>query len=195
MGKTVKTPTKKPDTGEGDQDGFWVFGYGSLMWNPGFPYLEAAPARIFGFRRSLCVISTNYRGTEQNPGLVLGLDNGGSTDGLAFLVADEHINETLAYLDDREQITKVYCPHFACAHLKDGRKVRAYTFVVRHGHGQYAGNLSREETARMIVNGKGERGRSLDYVANTVAHLDELGIKDTELHRVLELAQTLKKAL
>ncbi len=167
---------------------FWVFGYGSLMWDPGFAYAEVAPARIYGFHRRLCVLSTIYRGTPEKPGLVLGLERGGSCTGRAFRVRTQHLNETLAYLDEREQLTKVYCPHIAATRLSDERIVQGYTFVVRHEHEQYAGKLSLDEQARLIAQGVGKRGSSLDYMINTIKHMNELGIKDTPLHRILEKA-------
>lgn len=173
-------------------DEFWVFGYGSLIWNPGFTFVEKMKAKIFGFHRCLCVVSTAYRGTNENPGLVLGLDRGGSTTGIAFRVDKKHVNEVLAYLEDREQITKVYCPHFAKAHLTDGRTVRAYTFITRHEHEQYAGPMSMEKCAKMVASGVGERGSSLEYLANTVEHLEQMGIKDTDLHKVLKMAKEIK---
>lgn len=166
----------------------WIYGYGSLMWNPGFPYVEDRPALIHGYHRSLCVQSTSYRGTPDNPGLVLGLDRGGSCCGRAFLVAAKHVNATLAYLDEREQVTKVYCPHFIDAQLNDGRTVTTYTFVVRREHEQYV-KLSIDEQARLVAAGKGDRGTALEYLANTVEHIDELGISDTQLHEVYAKAQ------
>ncbi len=169
----------------------WIFGYGSLMWNPGFPYVEDQAALIHGYNRSLCVRSTEYRGTAENPGLVLGLDKGGSCCGRAFRVAAKHVNTAIAYLDDREQVTKVYCPHFVTAKLADDREVSAYTFVVRREHEQYV-HLDLEEQARLVANGKGDRGTAMDYLASTVEHIDELGIKDSDLHKVLEMARALK---
>lgn len=175
------------DNGLQSDGDFWVFAYGSLMWDPGFPFAESAPGLIHGFHRCLCVLSTIYRGTPDRPGLVLGLDRGGSCAGRAFRVAPEHVNDTLSYLDEREQVTKVYCPHFVDVKLGDGRCVKGYTFVVRHQHEQYV-HLGQEEQARLVAQGVGRRGRALDYLANTIRHLDDLGIKDGPLHQVLEMA-------
>lgn len=169
----------------------WIFAYGSLMWNPGFPYRESMAGIIDGYHRSLCILSTHYRGTPDNPGLVLGLDRGGSCCGRTFLVAPEHVASTVAYLDEREQVTKVYCPHFVDVKLSDGRRVQGYTFVVRHEHEQYV-RLSTEEQARLVAHGVGERGTALDYLANTVEHINALGIKDTPLHQVLTRAKVLQ---
>lgn len=168
---------------------FWVFAYGSLMWNPGFPYLEAQAGRIDGYQRSLSVLSTIYRGTPERPGLVMGLDRGGNCNGLAFRVAPEHVSDTIAYLDEREQVTKVYCPHLFDTHLGDGRWVQAYTFVVRREHEQYAGEMSLEQQARLVAQGVGNNGRAIDYLANTLAHIEELGFSDQQLVKVLELAR------
>ena len=101
------------------------------------------------------------------------------------------VSEQDPRLDEREQVTKVYCPHFFDTKLKDGRIVKAYTFVVRREHEQYAGQLSLEEQARLVAQGVGEKGPAIDYLINTVQHIDELGIKDTDLHKVLKMAQKL----
>lgn len=170
---------------------FWIFGYGSLMWNPGFPHIDDRPALLDGYRRTLCVSSTIYRGNPDKPGLVLGLDKGGSCCGRAFHVAPEHMNDTLAYLEEREQVTKVYCPHFLDVTLNDGRTVNAYTFVVRHDHDQYAGHLNVEQQAQMVAQGIGDKGTALDYLTSTINHIDELGISDPQLHEVFELAKSL----
>lgn len=171
----------------------WIFAYGSLMWNPDFPYTESAVGLVHGYHRSLCILSTHYRGTHENPGLVLGLDRSGSCCGRAFLVASAHVASTVAYLDEREQVNKVYCPRFVHVKLSDGRCVQGYTFVVRHEHEQYV-RLSREEQARLVAHGTGERGAALDYLASTVEHIDALGIKDTALHQVLARAKALRHA-
>ena len=138
-------------------------------------------------------MSTQYRGTTETPGLVLGLDEGGSCCGRAFHVAPEHVNDTLAYLEDREQVTKVYCPHFLDVTLNDGRTVTAYSFVVRREHNQYAGHLSVAQQALMVAQGVGHRGTALDYLANTIEHIDALGISDPQLHDVLQMAKALEK--
>lgn len=172
-----------------DQE-FWVFGYGSLMWNPGFPFVEKAAGQIHGYHRRLCVLSTIYRGTPDKPGLVLGLDQGGSCCGRAFRVAPQHVNETLTYLDEREQVTKVYTPHFLDVKLSDGRDISGYTFVVRREHEQYV-HFDLEEQARLVAQGTGKKGPALDYLASTIEHIDELGIHDQHLHEVLEMARGL----
>lgn len=166
---------------------FWVFGYGSLMWRPGFAHVETHRARLHGFRRSLCVWSHVYRGTPERPGLVLGLDRGGSCVGLAFRVPLELREEVLAYLRDRELVTSVYIERTLPVRLESGENVAAVTYVVDRGHGQYAGNLD-EPTAAGIVSGAvGRTGPNEEYVLNTVSHLRALGIRDHWLEEVQRL--------
>ena len=172
--------------------GFWVFGYGSLMWRPGFPYRESRPARLFGFHRALCVYSVRYRGTHAKPGLVLGLDRGGSCVGRVFRVAARDAKRTLAYLHEREMPHRVYDPSWLRVVTPKGA-VRAYVFVVRRDHPQYTGRLSLKRTVALVLAGRGIGGACLDYLRETVRHLDELCVADTELHRVL--AATEKAAM
>ncbi|MEN3975628.1 gamma-glutamylcyclotransferase [Emcibacter sp. SYSU 3D8] len=169
-----------------EQDNLWVFGYGSLMWRPGFDYLEAQPARLHGFHRSFCVYSWHHRGTRQQPGLVLGLDRGGSCLGRAYRIAPENAGAVVDYLDEREMVTAVYRPVRHVVRLP-GRMVAARAYVVDRGHPQYAGKLSLEEQARQIDGARGVSGVNIDYLASTVAHLDEMGISDGPLHRVWRL--------
>jgi cation transport protein ChaC len=156
----------------------WVFGYGSLMWRPGFAYLDRHRARISGYHRALCVYSHVHRGTPEQPGLVLGLDRGGSCRGIAFQVAAAARDETVAYLRAREQVTGVYLERVLPAILDDGRRVAALAYVVDRGHDQYAGRLSPDDVLRHVRQGVGVSGANPDYVRNTAAHLDELGVHD-----------------
>lgn len=169
-------------------DDLWVFAYGSLMWNPGFDFVERAPARLIGAHRSLCVRSVHWRGTPEQPGLVLGLDRGGSCIGIAFRVAAENAQATLAYLRAREQVTNIYKEERRRVWLRDGsgRALTAVTFLVDRGHSQYAGRLSLEERVRIVRQGHGHGGPNGDYVRATVEHLAELGIRDEELSAVVE---------
>jgi cation transport protein ChaC len=163
---------------------FWVFGYGSLMWRPGFAHTETSRARLFGFRRSLCVWSHVYRGTPERRGLVLGLDRGGSCVGLAFRVPHELRDEVLAYLRDRELVTSVYLERMLPIRLEGGETAAAVAYIVDRGHEQYAGNLD-EPTAASIVSGAvGQAGPNEEYVLNTIAHLKALGIRDHWLEEV-----------
>jgi cation transport protein ChaC len=163
---------------------FWVFGYGSLMWRPGFAHVETSRARLHGFRRSLCVASFVYRGTPERPGLVLGLDRGGSCVGLAFRVPGELRDEVLAYLRDRELVTSVYSERMLPVRLAGGRIVTALCYVVDRGHRQYAGNLDEAHAAGIVSGAVGQAGPNEEYVLNTLEHLRALGIRDHWLEEV-----------
>jgi len=168
----------------GDMDEFWVFGYGSLMWNPGFAFEERLPARAFGFRRSLCVWSHVHRGTPDHPGLVLGLDRGGSCRGVAFRVSLDKREDVLDYLRRRELVTSVYLERVLPVSLSDGRLARAVGYVVDRGHMQYAGALAVERAAEVVRSSVGQSGPNDAYVFNTLAHLKEMGIRDLWLEGV-----------
>jgi glutathione-specific gamma-glutamylcyclotransferase len=159
----------------------WVFGYGSLMWRPGFVYVERRLALLRGWRRRLCVYSHVYRGTPERPGLVLGLDHGGACRGVAFRVEAALAEATLRYLRERELVTAVYLEHTAPIRLDDGRRVAAVTFLADRAHGQYAGPMSRETLLKLVRQGVGRSGPNGDYVLSTHDHLRELGILDPEL--------------
>lgn len=165
-------------------DDLWVFGYGSLMWRPGFPFTEAAHARLKGRHRRLCVYSWVHRGTPERPGLVLGLDRGGSCLGRVFRVAAEDREATVAYLREREQVTAVYLEKVLRVRLEDGsgREVDALTYVVDRSHQQYAGLLPREKLLDMVRGAEGRSGPNPEYIHATVAHLDEIGMRDAMLH-------------
>ncbi len=163
-------------------DQFWIFGYGSLMWRPGFPHMRSEPARVHGYHRSLCVYSYVHRGTPEQPGLVLGLDRGGSCHGMAFEVAADRWDETLVYLRAREQVTSVYLEkRKAVTLLESGRKVQAVTYVVDRAHRQYAGVLDGDALERHVRAGCGVSGHCIEYVMNTLAHLREMDIHDPAL--------------
>jgi cation transport protein ChaC len=166
----------------------WVFGYGSLMWRPGFDVLERVPARLIGLHRALCVLSYVHRGTPEKPGLVLGLDRGGMCRGIAFRVAAAKREGTIAYLRGREQVTSVYLETVRRIELEDEarRQVRALTYVVDRGHVQYAGRLSVEQSVHYVRQGHGRSGQNRDYVIETVRALEALGYRETDLHRIAE---------
>jgi glutathione-specific gamma-glutamylcyclotransferase len=161
--------------------GVWIFAYGSLMWRPGFAYAEAAPARLHGYHRSLCIYSIVHRGTPEQPGLVLGLDRGGSCRGWAFRVSAEHEAEILGYLDGRELVTDVYRRKRVPVTIGDGRVV-AWSYVVRREHPQYAGQLAPGRLLDLVQRGVGRSGRCRDYLVSTVGHLEAMGIVDGPLH-------------
>ena len=174
-----------------DMDDFWVFGYGSLMWNPGFAFTEKMTAHVFGYRRSLCVRSWVHRGTQARPGLVLGLDRGGSCRGMAFKVASQDRAEVLGYLRERELVTHVYKERIMPMLLADRRRVSALTYIVDRAHMQYAGGLAAEDAAATVAASSGKSGANRDYVTNTVAHLKEMGIRDHWLEEVAAIAALL----
>ena len=176
-----------------DMDEFWVFGYGSLMWNPGFPYVARMQARAFGYRRALCVRSFVHRGTPERPGLVLGLDRGGSCRGVAYRVAMQDRDEVVDYLRKRELVTHVYLERHLPVALEDGRQVRALGYVVDRAHPQYAGALDVEEAARIVHVSVGQSGPNDAYVANTLAHMREMGIRDAWLEGVAETVSGLQR--
>jgi glutathione-specific gamma-glutamylcyclotransferase len=162
---------------------FWVFGYGSLMWKPGFGFLERRPARLFGAHRALCVYSHVHRGTPDKPGLVLGLDRGGACRGVVFRVASKKREATIAYLRAREQVTGIYRESERPVDLLDAprERVRALCFLVDRGHAQYAGRLDQEELLHHVRQGYGRSGAGRDYVLATVKELEALGIRDETL--------------
>lgn len=162
----------------------WVFGYGSLMWRPGFDFLERVPARLIGLHRSLCVYSHVHRGTPERPGLVLGLDRGGACRGMAFRVAAALRDETIAYLREREQATSVYLEVERVVTLETAGspRVRALTYIVDRGHTQYAGRLPLDQQLHIVRQGHGHSGANPDYVTNTVKAIEELGFRDSDLH-------------
>lgn len=172
---------------------FWVFGYGSLIWDPGFPVAARVIARATGWHRSFCMRSIHHRGTVADPGLVLALDAaaGAVCDGVAFRVAPGAEAATLAGLRERELISSAYLEQTLTLALADGRHIEALTYVIDPDHAQYCGGLPLEEQAQIIAMACGGRGRNCDYLFATAAHLADLGLADPDLtwltHRVLAL--------
>jgi cation transport protein ChaC len=166
----------------------WVFAYGSLIWRPGFDFVERLPARVIGAHRSLCVLSHIHRGTPERPGLVLGLDRGGNCRGIAYRVAESKRAETIAYLREREQGTAVYRESMRSVWLLDEpeRQVEALCYVVDRSHPQYAGRMSLEQQLHHVRQGHGRSGPNLDYVVSTVKALETLGFRDANLHLLAE---------
>jgi cation transport protein ChaC len=170
----------------------WVFGYGSLLWNPGFEVREQVVATLPGWHRSFCMRSIHHRGTEEKPGLVLALDEmaGAHCQGLALSVPDGLHDTTLDYLRERELVSSAYLEKYLQVDLADGRRVEAVTYVIDPHHVQYC-SLEMEEQAQIISTAVGGRGPNTDYLHNTASHLTELGIEDEDLDwlsaRVAEL--------
>jgi glutathione-specific gamma-glutamylcyclotransferase len=162
----------------------WVFGYGSLIWRPGFPYVERRSARLIGAHRALCIYSWVHRGTRERPGLVLGLDRGGTCRGVAFRVDAAERDSVIAYLREREQVTAVYTETMRPVRFDDGSGAMALAYLVDRAHEQYAGKLDEETMFRFVVDAEGRAGPNRDYVINTAEHLAELGVKDVALERL-----------
>lgn len=169
-------------------DDLWVFGYGSLIWRPGFDALERRQARLVGAHRALCVYSYVHRGTPERPGLVLGLDRGGNCRGVAYRVAASRRQSTIDYLREREQATMVYLENHRTVWLDDDpqQSVKALCYVVDRGHVQYAGRLSLADQLHYVRQGHGRSGNNRDYVIETVKALEKLGFRDAELHLLAE---------
>ena len=161
----------------------WVFGYGSLVWNPGFNVAERVIATLPDYHRSFCMRSIHHRGSEEAPGLVLALDamEGARCHGVALSVAQGEEAQTLDYLRERELVSAAYLEKMLDIELSDGRVVEAVTYVIDPDHVQYCGGLDLEEQARIIAAAVGGRGPNTEYLYNTAAHLHELGIRDAEL--------------
>jgi len=172
------------------QGDLWVFGYGSLMWDPGFDHAESAKGVLHGYHRAFCMYSERHRGTPGRPGLVLALDRGGCCHGIAYRVRRTLAEDVLAYLWQREMPRYAYLPRILATKIGN-RTARCVTFVADRGKPNYAGRLTPGDAARIIAGAAGERGTNRDYLASTVRHLDELGIPDGPIHAIQRIvAQT-----
>ena len=173
------------DDGIGTGD-IWVFGYGSLMWRPGFEHVARADALLRGYRRRLCVVSRHHRGTAARPGLVMGLDRGGACRGVAYRVPEAAVPETLAYLDEREIAHyPVYRRSTVTVDLGGGRRQRAVTYTVDRREADYAGALSVDQQAAIVAGAHGLSGPNAEYLRQTVAHVHAMGLRDRALEAVL----------
>lgn len=174
----------------------WVFGYGSLLWNPGFDVTEQVVARLAGYARSFCMSSIHHRGTEEAPGLVLALDEapGAACEGVALRAAPGTEEATLAYLRERELISSAYLERVLPLDLVDGRQVEAVTYVIDPHHVQYCGGLPLEEQAKIIAHAVGGRGPNTEYLYNTALHLSELGLADPDLDWLVRRVQSIRDA-
>ena len=175
-------------------DEHWVFGYGSLIWRPGFAFAERRRARLNGRHRAFCIYSVHHRGTYERPGLVLGLAAGGAVVGAAYRVAGADWPETYAYLLEREQPTETYVERKVHVALDDHRKVEALSFLSDRTHPQWAGALPLETQAELIAGAAGLSGPNIDYLRDLVAHLRAVGVRDQFMDRLLERVEALEGA-
>jgi cation transport protein ChaC len=169
----------------------WVFGYGSLMWNPAFHYAERRVGRIHGFHRRFCLWTHAGRGTPENPGLTLALERGGSCQGIAFRIAEGEAETELGIVFKREMVSGAYAPRWITVRT-DAGMIRAVTFVINHAHDRYAGLLPENRVAEVIASAAGPLGACAEYLHNTVEHLDDLGIIDRHLFRLHDQVLELK---
>ena len=170
------------------KDDIWIFAYGSLMWRPDFEFIESEPALLRGYHRALCIYSYIYRGSRQKPGLVLGLDCGGSCVGRAFRLSADAAPDILAAIHAREMVYNVYVAKRLPVALmrRSGKpRVSAHTYVADRAGPQYTGKLKHETVTEMIRNGVGTSGEAREYLANTVHCLHQLGLPDTRLAKLL----------
>ena len=167
----------------------WLFAYGSLLWNPNFKFIEAKPALLRGYHRSLCIYSFRYRGTPNKPGLVMGLDHGGACRGIAYRVAEKQAKSVLQEVDKREMTYRVYIRKKLSLKLYEVRKlshsVLGFAYIVNRNGSQYASKLGVVDTLRLIRQGHGSMGSSLDYLEKTISHLDSIGLPDRKLELLL----------
>jgi cation transport protein ChaC len=171
----------------------WVFGYGSLMWNPAFYCQERRAGRIYGYHRSFCLWTPLGRGSPDCPGLVLGLDRGGSCHGVALRIAAHEVESETQIIWRREMISGTYEPRWVTVNSKSGR-LRAIAFVIDPTHPRYGRKLALETTVHAIAMAEGRLGRCSDYLFSTVRHLDELGIGDGPMHRLRDLVKARQRA-
>lgn len=171
----------------------WVFGYGSLLWDPGFEVADMRIATLQGYARSFCMSSIHHRGTTEKPGLVLALDEvvGSNCRGMAMRVADGIEDQTLAYLRERELISSAYLEKKLSVIFEDETLVEAVTYVIDPHHLQYCGALPLERQAQIIAQAVGDRGPNTEYLYNTAAHLHEIGLHDPDLDWLAERVRSL----
>ena len=173
---------------EGSEDR-WVFGYGSLMWRPGFPFIERRTALLHGRRRAFCIYSVHHRGTYERPGLVLGLAPGGTVRGVAYRVAAAEWPEVYAYLREREQPTETYFEAWSELKIDGNGRAQALVFLSDMKHGQWAGALTLEQQAELIAGASGLSGRNIDYLRDLVLHLREDGVRDHAMEALLKMVE------
>ncbi|MDX8349893.1 gamma-glutamylcyclotransferase [Cognatiyoonia sp. IB215446] len=170
----------------------WVFGYGSLLWDPGFTPVRQVKARLHDYHRSFCMLSIHHRGSEAEPGLVLALDKdpGGQCTGIAFQVAQDEEESVLASLRERELISSAYYEDHVNLVSDAGEDIEALAYIINRDHRQYC-QFDLEKQAQMIAHAVGGRGPNTEYLYNTTAHLTEMGIRDDDMAWLTERVRAL----
>lgn len=163
------------------RDSIWIFGYGSLIWNPAVHFTEKLQGKVHGYHRRFCLWSTIGRGSPSKPGLMLGLERGGSCNGIFYRIDRREIRSELDIVFRRELITAAYRPTWVSAHISDKSPFRAIAFVINRDHNRYAGALDDETVIQTIAEAKGTLGSCSDYLYETVLQLDNLGMPDRRL--------------
>ena len=178
-------------------DGFWVFAYGSLIWNPAFDFAEKRVALAHGWRRGFCLgWDYRFRGNREQPGLMLALDRGGCCRGVAFRLADDALKPNLDKLVRREMsmVPTAFPPRWIKLTTAEG-PLTALTFAIDRNSGRYVNGLGDEALADVLATACGFRGSMAEYLLATVAHLEALGIHDRHLWRLQELvAERIERA-
>ena len=173
--------------------GWWVFAYGSLLWNPLFPFADSRPALLRGLHRQFCLWSLGSRGNVKVPGLVLGLDRGGSCRGVAYRLPARCARAELALLWRREMVVGSYKPRWLQVRSA-GHTLTALAFVVNREHPQYAGRLSPPKQARVLATAQGVFGSSADYLERARVALVTHGIVDPYLERLAVAVARLRQS-
>lgn len=170
------------------EPGLWVFGYGSLLWNPAFHFEKSEPTKLYGYHRKFCLSLSLGRGSPQNPGLMLALDRGGSCNGRAFFIPEHDVTSETKILWMREMLSGAYLPQWCQLKTTSGT-IRGLTFVINRQHRRYITGLEQEKTIELLATGKGHLGSCREYLENTIQHLDEINVKDNYLHSLWDLVR------
>lgn len=164
----------------------WVFGYGSLIWNPLMRFAERRLAKVRGYHRGFYLWSKINRGSPERPGLVLALNRGGSCGGVAYRLHEDHVAEEFKLLWRREMIAAAYLPRWVDAHTDSG-VVKALTFVIDRNTPGYTGRLSDEDIVATALGAHGHYGSCADYLLQTATSLEQHGISDQRMRRLARL--------
>ena len=176
----------------GPDEAVWIFAYGSLMWNPACHVADRVPGLIYGYPRSVCLSTPIGRGSPEQPGLMLGMEPGGSCRGLALRIDADHVESETQIVWRREMLSGAYRPEWVTVHTEHG-PIRAVTFVINRRHERYVADLPEDETVKALATAEGQLGRCADYLHNLVLHLDELGIADGPMHRLMDRVETYRR--